>query len=157
MSNGSTSAGSITQGDLDPYSFSATQGDAVLLSVGQVGSSTLRPWIRLVSPTGTITETVGDAQNSAARISVTAPTTGTYIVIVGSDWGSSSFNRYGGAGNYELAVGAPANFTALTAGVDYTCGLTSAGAAYCWGDNNLGQLGDGTTVSRLTPTAVIRP
>ncbi|MCR4342238.1 MAG: hypothetical protein NUW01_20370 [Gemmatimonadaceae bacterium] len=48
-------------------------------------------------------------------------------------------------------------FTALTAGFIHTCGLTSAGAAHCWGNNDFGQVGDGTTIQRLTPVAVIRP
>jgi alpha-tubulin suppressor-like RCC1 family protein len=42
----------------------------------------------------------------------------------------------------------------ITAGQSHTCGLTAAFTAYCWGDNTFGQLGDGTTTDRLTPTAV---
>jgi len=35
-----------------------------------------------------------------------------------------------------------------------SCGLTTGGAAYCWGSNIGGQLGDGTRTRRLTPTPV---
>jgi alpha-tubulin suppressor-like RCC1 family protein len=35
-----------------------------------------------------------------------------------------------------------------------TCGVTAPGVAYCWGDNDDGQLGDGTRTQRLTPTPV---
>ena len=37
---------------------------------------------------------------------------------------------------------------------DFTCGLATSGQAYCWGDNQFGQIGDGTTVNRLVPTPV---
>src|SRR5438093_1346706 len=42
----------------------------------------------------------------------------------------------------------------LAAGRWHTCGLTSTGAAYCWGDNQEGQLGSGSTTGSSTPVAV---
>jgi alpha-tubulin suppressor-like RCC1 family protein len=45
-------------------------------------------------------------------------------------------------------------FGAIAAGGLHTCGLTTGNAAYCWGDNVVGQVGDGTTTDRTTPVAV---
>ena len=98
MTNGVNHAGSIPVGDLDQWTFTASQGDAIVLSIGNVGSSSnFVPWIRLVSPTGAI---IGDDRNfTTARIQVTAPTSGTYTVIV-ADFGASS----NAVGNYLLTL-----------------------------------------------------
>src|SRR5947207_1687366 len=45
-------------------------------------------------------------------------------------------------------------WAAVSAGFEHTCGLTTAGVAYCWGQGYDGKLGDGTTTERLTPVRV---
>jgi alpha-tubulin suppressor-like RCC1 family protein len=47
--------------------------------------------------------------------------------------------------------------TSLSAGHMHTCAVSPARAAHCWGRNNSGQLGDGTTVERHAPTLVQDP
>jgi alpha-tubulin suppressor-like RCC1 family protein len=53
-----------------------------------------------------------------------------------------------------LLVCMPAYSESLTAGEDHTCLLKSNGAAYCWGDNSVGQLGNGSTEPSMVPVAV---
>src|SRR5438094_955273 len=85
MTNGTTNAGSIYQGDFDTWTFTATQGDYIALSVGTVTHTTAHfaPWIRLVSSTYT-TLFRSSTQTGASDIAVNAPVTGTYTVIIGS-------------------------------------------------------------------------
>src|SRR5688572_10541592 len=45
-------------------------------------------------------------------------------------------------------------FRQISAGREFTCGVTTGDRAYCWGFNGNGQLGDGTQTSRLAPVAV---
>ena len=45
-------------------------------------------------------------------------------------------------------------FASVSAGETHSCGVTTSGAAYCWGNNSFGQLGNGTTASHRTPVAV---
>ena len=41
-------------------------------------------------------------------------------------------------------------FASVSAGYYHICGVTTAGAAYCWGYNSNGVLGDGTTADNTT-------
>jgi alpha-tubulin suppressor-like RCC1 family protein len=53
-----------------------------------------------------------------------------------------------------VAVVGGLKFTDITVG-GHACGLADGGAAYCWGLNYWGELGDGTTTDRFAPTRVV--
>ena len=53
-----------------------------------------------------------------------------------------------------VAVSGGLSFITLALGQNHTCGLTNSGAAYCWGANWVGQLGDGSITNSLTPVPV---
>ncbi|MDX1646768.1 MAG: Ig-like domain-containing protein [Longimicrobiales bacterium] len=79
-------------------------------------------------------------------------------------WGD---NYYGAVGNgtsgilYDETVPVPVGtndaYAVLSAGLQYSCGITTDGRAFCWGDNLYGQLGDGTSVQRDLPVRVKDP
>lgn len=86
-------------------------------------------------------------------------TCGTTAAGIAYCWGWNSRGQLGdGTSGTErwrpVRVVGGVRFAVVSAGDRYTCGLTAAGAAYCWGLNGWGQLGDGTTVERSTPVLV---
>jgi alpha-tubulin suppressor-like RCC1 family protein len=60
----------------------------------------------------------------------------------------------GGYCNLGATCGRPPQVVELSAGGRHACARIGDGSVRCWGDNNYGQLGDGTTTNRSTPTTV---
>jgi alpha-tubulin suppressor-like RCC1 family protein len=52
-------------------------------------------------------------------------------------------------------IGGITNWSQVSAGQNFSLGLTSTGIAYAWGRNSYGRLGDGTTVAKSSPVTVI--
>jgi alpha-tubulin suppressor-like RCC1 family protein len=76
-------------------------------------------------------------------------------------WGSNSNGKLGDGSSSSSFRDTPTpvagglTFAAVSAGAFYTCGVTTSGAAYCWGWNQYGQMGDGTSgTDHLVPTPV---
>jgi len=109
---------------------------------------------------------------SVARSAVPNPVSGgyTFVALAVGDWLTCGITTTGsvlcwgitvnGDGTTtsakvpRLVIGAPA-FVSISGGVGGTmCGVTATAAAYCWGVNTAGQLGDGSTVARMSPVPV---
>jgi len=74
-------------------------------------------------------------------------------------WGANGYGQLGAGitlvrDSLPVAVAGGYTFAKLYAGEYHTCGITTAGVAYCWGRNTAGQLGDGTTTNSNVPVAV---
>jgi len=77
-------------------------------------------------------------------------------------WGANSYGQLGNGAagategtNTPTLVNGGYVFRYVGAGRDFSCGLTEDGDVYCWGLNNVGQLGDGTTTNRSEPVLVL--
>lgn len=75
-------------------------------------------------------------------------------------WGENSFGALGDGSTSDSSVPVPVSgglaFVQLIAGgfIGHTCGLAASGKAYCWGENEVGQVGDDSTIDRFAPSAV---
>lgn len=75
-------------------------------------------------------------------------------------WGSNEFGQLGDGTTSDrlvptLVASDGRRFDSIHGGGDVTCGIEAqTGLGYCWGHNDRGQLGDGTTTDRLVPAGV---
>ena len=76
-------------------------------------------------------------------------------------WGDNSYGQLGGGdsapffSNVPVAVLGGLRFRSISAGRFSSCGITTGGAAYCWGDNTYFQLGSNGTSLSTSPIAVV--
>ena len=74
-------------------------------------------------------------------------------------WGANAAGQLG-LGTASDSVGSPTNvdtqlrFETISSGGSHTCAVTGAGEIHCWGNNQVGQLGDGSREIRTLPVAV---
>lgn len=77
-------------------------------------------------------------------------------------WGNDKIGQLGdGPGNEPHTSPTPVaglalteTFSLLTVGAGHSCGLTDDGVALCWGQNEFGQLGDGSELATEAPVRV---
>ncbi|MBI5528695.1 MAG: hypothetical protein HY897_20385 [Deltaproteobacteria bacterium] len=114
----------------------------------------------------------GTKYNSALPVDVAGLSAGVTMVAVGSSrtcaltdsggvkcWGWNAFGQLGDGTTEDSTTpvdvyGLSTGVVAISAGSGHTCALTSSGGVSCWGKNNSGQLGDGTTQDRIVPVEV---
>jgi alpha-tubulin suppressor-like RCC1 family protein len=116
---------------------------------------------------GTTTQRTTPVDVTGLTSGVLSVTTGiqhTCALTVGGGvkcWGDNSIAQLGDGTTSDSAtpvntLGLGSGVAGVAAGGFHTCAVTLAGAAKCWGNNFDGQLGDGTTIPRTTPTTVLR-
>ena len=79
-------------------------------------------------------------------------------------WGSNYFGQLGDGGTTTSAarpvpvhVPAGVTFVRIAAGAQHSLAVDSSGRVWAWGWNDVGQLGDGTTMNRSVPVLTKLP
>jgi alpha-tubulin suppressor-like RCC1 family protein len=77
-------------------------------------------------------------------------------------WGTNSYGQLGngdsGIGHISsgpIAVKGKLRFASIAAGGVHTCGITTQGKTYCWGENGNGRLGNDSSDDSSVPVAVV--
>ncbi len=119
----------------------------------------------------------GTRTTRSTPVAIPAPAGKTFTAVSGGEthslalasdgsvyaWGSNLSGKLGDGTTTDrlqpVRVSAPAGvtFTAVAAGRTHSVALASDGSVYTWGNNQYGQLGDGTTTNRPAPVEAALP
>jgi len=102
---------------------------------------------------------IGTATNwasvSAGDNHTVAVTTTGQLWAWGRNWdGATGLNTTSGNTLTPTRVGTATNWVSVSAGDSHTVAITTNGQFWAWGNNQFGQLGDGTTTQRNIPTRI---
>ena len=103
---------------------------------------------------------VSGLENGVAALTAGGATTCALTTAGGiTCWGYNYFGQLGDGTTATRKTPAAVNgmesgASAVSVFGNHTCALTTGGGVKCWGENTSGQVGDGTTTQRVTPTPV---
>lgn len=131
-----------------------------LNNIGQLGDGTINNSLVPVAVSG-----IGDG-SGATKVSVGYRHSCALVSGVVKCWGHNNYGQLGDGTNTNssvpvTAVGLPPGVKDIAAAGDgvggsaLTCAIDSLGAVKCWGENSMGQVGDGTATSRNSPVQVV--
>ena len=157
-------AGNVLTGHLVTWASSNTAAATVsgsgLVTGVATGSATITATSEGKSGTATVTLGFGFLTVSTGN----GMACGITLLNTAYCWGSSYAGQlgatttevcpFGPCSSTPIAVSGGLTFGMVTDGTDNACGLTPSGAAYCWGDNTFGELGNGTTTQSTAPVPV---
>jgi len=124
-------------------------------------ASAILAWSMAVQPGSVVSASTGDAVRT---ISAIATGTSHACALMGGGglkcWGGNGSGQLGDGTTTDSLTpvdvsGLTSGVTAVAAGESHTCAVTSGGGVKCWGYNEAGQLGDGTTTQSSVPVDVV--
>ena len=149
-----------------PTSIAKQAGDSQVGVLGTLLGRTLvtPPAVRLKDgygnpvPNANVTFAVASGGGTISGGAATSDADGMAAVgswIVGSTVGANTLTATVAGLPFVTFMATATRFTVLSPGGEHTCAIGTGNAAYCWGANGFGELGDSTNVDRLTPIAVL--
>lgn len=163
-SRGRELAGRVVAWASDNTAVALVDGAGLVTGKGE-GAATVTATSEGVSGSAAVTVNAPAAQDSLAVFASIAAGNGKTCALTAAGkaycWGMNAWGDVGDGTTFTrdrpVPVATALTFREVSAGGaagQHTCALTMTGEAYCWGANNHGQLGDGSTQRRALPGPV---